>query len=104
MHQGSATRKLQLAGAAAGGLALGDAFSTKSRNVLEDRVHTETRMLLGAGTDSASVATGHDRSSKPTMAIAGPSIPSLEMLMPTLAQTATAPSTPRAPNSVVEPE
>jgi hypothetical protein len=38
------------------------------------------------------------------MAIAGPSIPSLEMLMPTLAQTATAPSTPRAPNSVVEPE
>jgi chromosome segregation ATPase len=106
MHQGSATRKLQLAGAAAGGLALGDAgqFSTKSRNVLEDRVHTETRMLLGAGTDSASVATGHDRSSKPTMAIAGPTIPSLEMLMPTLAQTATAPSTPRAPNSVVEPE
>ena len=103
MHQGSATRKLQLAGAAAGGLALGDAFSTKSRNVLEDGVHTP-RMLLGAGTDSDAVATVHDRSSKPTMAIAGPQIPSLEMLMPTLAQTATAPSTPRAPNSVVEPE
>ena len=105
MHQGSATRKLQLAGAAAGGLALGDAFSTKSRNVLEDGVHTP-RMLLGAGTDSDAVATVHDRSSKrsSTMAIAGPQIPSLEMLMPTLAQTATAPSTPRAPNSVVEPE
>ena len=94
MHQGSATRKLQLAGAAAGGLALGD----QSR---------DSRMLLG---DRALSDSNGARASKP-MALAGPPegyptqrLPSLETLMPTLARVAAAPSSPRAPSSVVEPE
>jgi hypothetical protein len=112
MHQGSATRKLaQAQGAAAGVLALGDA-SRRNRQTPNSapaaRSEAHPRMLLGE-------AHGEPHAASRPMAIAGApyapeasvsgpgtGIPSLEMLMPTLA--ATAPSTPRAPNSVVEPE
>ena len=112
MHQGSATRKLaQAQGAAAGVLALGDA-SRRNRQTPKSapaaRSEAHPRMLLGEAHGAPHAASrpmtiaGAPYAPEASVSVPGTGIPSLEMLMPTLA--ATAPSTPRVPNSVVEPE